>query len=343
MTKNTLTQAIAQVGIIGSGVFVGAYALFLVLNVSGSVTGAGGSLSGAGCSSGTCGGNASADSRSEAQVFHDNNLEEFLSARAQRSVANNPLHGEMRVQRRINTLFPELQSLAEIEPLGDDSGLFKVDVAGEVFLISQDGNYIINHSYVDMSEVHGPNDSANIVVTPLTDYDAPPQANNESSTQDVTERPNNMAQQEEVIEPGLAGAWDFFTSESIHYPATTDSRHELVVFADVNCPACRAFHEQYGQLNAQGVDIHVALLSISGRDGRGVSAANSIMCSDDPKGYYENIITRRDMTQPPRNECNEYAQNAFDAAMMLEIKGTPGLWLNGVQVTNMREVHRLVQ
>src|SRR5690554_2110184 len=107
-----------------------------------------------------------------AQAFKEPvNLESTYTEPAERIRAR--IHGgaggELSIESRLRSTFPDIAGKATTKRLGS-SGLFEVAYGSIKFLISQDGNYIISHSYIDLSDVNSRAGASNAIEVELGDY-----------------------------------------------------------------------------------------------------------------------------------------------------------------------------
>lgn len=250
------------------------------------------------------------------------------------------------VESRVKALFPDFGNSYTIRQLGSGN-LYEVyaDDVQTTFVISADGNYLINSSYFDLSNVSSSSDVDKLI---------------EVNLQDNTQMSNSAPAQASM--PGASDDFDsdLFRQEafnwavenaSIKYPAMTDEvKGDIVVFADYTCPQCRAFHNDYNIVRSNGYNLHIALLSGSGNSGRVFDVTNNVLCSADPKSHYEEAIqagrSYHGRVEDVDRACTSPAGDFREMAMHFMLKemdrpGTPGIWVNGEYFTDRHSALRL--
>lgn len=251
---------------------------------------------------------------------------------------------ESAVRKKIADVFPKMQGKASITPLGKDSGLFKVSVVGQSFIMSADGNYLINHSYIDLSNVHTSRDQDAISVVELTEFyprnsnQAQPRQE-ESSPKAIPEETGEVKKQQS---PGVSD-YDWLKTIAIKSPAQSEEIGEMVIFTDYTCGYCQNFHPKYDTVTSAGYTIYTVPLARTGKSGSVYSNTNKLYCSDDLAGNYEWAITHgsvRGLDLP--NSCSlDFAGKAFDLVLKYKpahIRGTPAIWFNGEKFVTISEL-----
>ncbi len=246
------------------------------------------------------------------------------------------------VKDKIKTIFPNMAP-ASISPLGDsDSGLYEVTVNGQVFLMSQDGNYIINHSYVDVSQLRSGSDTDKLKNVQLINYYAKPGANNEENQAKSTSSSSKPAASQNTKNPKISGIADFeeLAQVGLTYKALSEEKGEIIVFSDFTCEYCRDFHPKYNRILSAGWTIHTVPMSRRGLSGSVFEQSNALYCMDDDhaKSIYETLIQGGSISPEQNTQidksclANEYAGTAFTTLMGINNTGrgfTPAIWVKG--------------
>lgn len=126
---------------------------------------------------------------------------------------------------------------------------------------------------------------------------------------------------------------------TVVYPATTEEKHQITIFSDITCPVCKRNHEDYGELQAQGVTIRAALFPRRGMDAAEAEVMSKVLCA--PTMEERRTLLDRAYTGDPLEEAsmcdNGYLQNIRDIAVAQEnglaVTSTPTLMAaNGLRV-----------
>lgn len=279
-------------------------------------------------------------------------LDEYMSKDSWRETAKSPVIKSLLdkssepdiIEEKIDQLFPKMKGKVDIRPLGSpDSGLYEVKIAGQagkVFLMSQDGNYIFNHSYVDISELRSGKDINKIKDVELLNYY--PKPNDSRSEENQAPEPVSETSQTSPVDETdktkspVTGDFAHFKSVGLKYETTSaDPKGDIVVFADFTCDYCKRFHPKYEQVLASGWNIYTVPLSRRGNSGSVYEMANKLYCAPNGKEVYNNLITEQPF--PPLEDVDSQCvaeDHASKARRVLLNMGngsgyTPAIWVNG--------------
>lgn len=103
-------------------------------------------------------------------------------------------------------------------------------------------------------------------------------------------------------------------------PASSQVKHTVTVFTDVDCPYCARFHLEVPELNARGVEVRYAAWPRTPEGTPSYARSVSVWCASD---------RRRAMTAAKAGEevapasCDNPVQAHFDLGRRLGVRGTP--------------------
>ena len=101
-------------------------------------------------------------------------------------------------------------------------------------------------------------------------------------------------------------------------------RTSVVVFTDVNCAYCRAFHQRIAEYHKLGIEIRYVAYPSSGLGSATFEAMVSAWCSDDPSSA---ITTLKNGDTIPTTNCANPVASHFLAGQEIGIEGTPTMIL----------------
>lgn len=244
------------------------------------------------------------------------------------------------IKERIDALFPKMAT-PTITPLGSKkSGLYEVEVNGQVFLMSKDGNYIINHSYVDVSDLRSGSDTDQLKKVKLINfYSKQSAAAATPSHAGATPAQAPDSHDKEGFIDSVAGFSDFAKIGITYQTPVAEKKGEIIVFSDFTCPYCKRFHPNYDRILDAGWTIHTVPMSRKGASGRVFEQSNALYCMENQsaKRIYNTLITGGSLSseQAPDIDTaclnNNYAKIAYDTLLR---KGngrgfTPAIWVEG--------------
>jgi thiol:disulfide interchange protein DsbC len=110
--------------------------------------------------------------------------------------------------------------------------------------------------------------------------------------------------------------------DMIIYPAKGESRAELTVFTDVDCPYCRRLHGEIDELNALGITVRYLAFPRTGLDTETHHKMVSIWCASDRKAMF--TASKRGAEVPAADCPNPVAQQYY-LGREVGVTGTPAL------------------
>ncbi|MXY55633.1 MAG: DsbC family protein [Gammaproteobacteria bacterium] len=113
-------------------------------------------------------------------------------------------------------------------------------------------------------------------------------------------------------------------SEMLVLEPPETKRTSVVVFTDVGCVYCRAFHQQIAEYQMLGIEIRYVAYPSPGLGSSAFQAMVSAWCSDDPLSAITTL--KKGDTIPPMDCANPVASH-FRAGQEIGIEGTPTMIL----------------
>lgn len=188
-----------------------------------------------------------------------------------------------KITERLNTLV-EGAAAAKIAKT-PVAGLYQITVGPTVVYMTEDGDYLLNGSLLDLN-----------------------------TRQNLTEQAKNQARFEAVaaLDP----------STMIEFPAKGESKHVITVFTDVDCPYCKKFHQEVPELNENGVTVRYMAYPRSGPETPSYFKMVSIWCADDKKQAMDDVKHDKSIE---KKTCENPVLNHMMEAQNFGIQGTPAL------------------
>ncbi len=120
-----------------------------------------------------------------------------------------------------------------------------------------------------------------------------------------------------------------------------ESKHEVVVFTDVDCGYCRKFHASVPELNEKGIRIKYAGFPRAGFGSPSFQTLVSIWCAEDPKSAMTAAKTGQALEA---KNCQHPLNEHMKAVMKLGLRGTPALiFADGSMVPGYLTVEQMLQ
>ena len=116
----------------------------------------------------------------------------------------------------------------------------------------------------------------------------------------------------------LLGALD--PADTIAFPATGPRRAVVHVFTDVDCPHCRAFHEDVPALNRLGIEVRYLAFTRGGPDSATAERMASAWCAGDPGAALAAL--KRDEAISAAS-CDDPVAAQFEMGRQVGVEGTP--------------------
>ena len=101
---------------------------------------------------------------------------------------------------------------------------------------------------------------------------------------------------------------------------SSQPKHTVTVFTDVDCPYCAKFHLEVPDLNALGVRVRYAAWPRSPEGTESFARSVSVWCAKDPHQAMTDAKAGRTIAHA---ECDNPVQRHFDAGRRLGVRGTP--------------------
>ena len=129
---------------------------------------------------------------------------------------------------------------------------------------------------------------------------------------DLSDKPRQAARQ-----AALAAISD----KTIEFaPANGDTKHVIYVFTDVDCPYCKKFHDEVGQLNKAGIAVRYLAFPRAGVGSQTYNTMVSVWCSADPKAALTAAKSGRELAAA---DCPNPVKEEFNLGRSMGVRGTP--------------------
>ena len=173
-------------------------------------------------------------------------------------------------------------AISDVQP-SPIAGLYQAVVAGRVFYVSEDGRHIISGRMLSLE-----------------------------TRADLTEPV--------LAEVRLRALDTVPESEMIVFDATTELRHTITTFTDIDCPYCRKMHLEMAALNSAGIRVRYLLYPRAGVGSESHEKAVSVWCADDQQS--EMTLAKSGQT-PTKRSCANPIEQHMALAGQLGLRGTP--------------------
>lgn len=107
------------------------------------------------------------------------------------------------------------------------------------------------------------------------------------------------------------------------------TKHTVSVFTDIDCPYCRKFHQEVGELNKSGVKVRYLAFPRSGQGSRGYEKAVSVWCAKDRSSAMTDAKAGKEI---PKKDCDNPIADHFQAGRSVGVTGTPAIVLDDGQL-----------
>ena len=107
---------------------------------------------------------------------------------------------------------------------------------------------------------------------------------------------------------------------------SSDPKHTVTVFTDVDCPYCAKFHLEAPDLNALGVRVRYAAWPRSPQGTESFARSVSVWCAKDPHQAMTDAKAGRTIAHA---ECENPVQRHFDTGRRVGVRGTPTIVTEG--------------
>jgi thiol:disulfide interchange protein DsbC len=187
------------------------------------------------------------------------------------------------IQRTLAALVPG-SSPSSVRP-APIPGLYEIMYGPELFYASADGRYLFLGNLVDLET----------------------QAN-------LSEERRGGARLKAIEELGEDSMVVFAPKEK--------ARHTVSVFTDIDCPYCRRFHQQVGELNRLGVKVRYLAFPRAGVGSRGYRDALSVWCAEDRNTAMTEAKSGRKL---PERQCDNPIDEHYKTGELVGVTGTPSI------------------
>jgi thiol:disulfide interchange protein DsbC len=194
-----------------------------------------------------------------------------------------------KIRNSLSAFLPSLTS-ESIRPT-PVPGLYEVAFASQLFYVSEDGRYIVQGAIYDLEQ-----------------------------QQDLT-KPRLSELRAAVIE-------DIGEENMLIYePAET--RYQVTVFTDIDCPYCRKMHAQMNEYLAKGIRFRYLFYPRAGKGSSSYDKAVSVWCADDRHAAMDQAKQGADM---PKRSCENPVDKHLELGSKMPIRGTPAIVLEDGEV-----------
>jgi len=99
-------------------------------------------------------------------------------------------------------------------------------------------------------------------------------------------------------------------------------RHTVNVFTDIDCPYCRKFHQEVGELNRLGVKVRYLAFPRAGVGSQGYRDALSVWCAEDRKTAMTEAKAGKKL---PERQCDNPIDEHYNTGQLVGVTGTPSI------------------
>lgn len=128
---------------------------------------------------------------------------------------------------------------------------------------------------------------------------------------DLSDKPRQEARQ---------AALAAISGKTIEFAPTSGTKHVLYVFTDVDCPYCKKFHQEVGQLNKAGIAVRYLAFPRSGVDSATYKTMVSVWCAADPKEALTEAKAGKELAAA---SCPNPVKEEFNLGRSMGVRGTP--------------------
>jgi thiol:disulfide interchange protein DsbC len=100
------------------------------------------------------------------------------------------------------------------------------------------------------------------------------------------------------------------------------TRHTVNVFTDIDCPYCRKFHQEVGELNRLGVKVRYLAFPRAGVGSRGYRDALSVWCAEDRNTAMTEAKAGKKL---PERQCDNPIDEHYHTGQVVGVTGTPSI------------------
>jgi len=206
------------------------------------------------------------------------------------------------IQERLNQLVPGAPA-ASIKP-SPIVGLYQVTIDTKVLYMSEDGQYLLNGSLIDLE-----------------------------TRQNLTEAASN-----EVRKNALS---HLDKTTMLIYPAKGKTLRNITVFTDIECPYCQKLHREIPALNAAGIEVRYLAYPRAGVGSEAFRKAAAVWCADNARQAMDKAMTGAAVVA---KKCNHPVGSHLELGQRFEVNGTPNIILDtGERIPGYAPAKELIQ
>jgi thiol:disulfide interchange protein DsbC len=111
-------------------------------------------------------------------------------------------------------------------------------------------------------------------------------------------------------------------ADQLVFPATTEKKHTVTIFTDIDCGYCRRMHAQVDEYNSMGIEIKYVFFPRAGVGSHSFEKAVSVWCADDRNSAFTFAKTGE---EPAPLDCPNPVEQHFQLGRELGVTGTPAM------------------
>lgn len=115
----------------------------------------------------------------------------------------------------------------------------------------------------------------------------------------------------------------------IIFKAKGETKRQVTVFTDIDCPFCKRFHNQVEKLNEAGIEVRYLAFPRSGPGTPSFAKMESVWCSANPVKAMDDAKNGLD---PETKQCENPVMSHFQAAQFFNVSGTPTMIIDDGQM-----------
>lgn len=165
-------------------------------------------------------------------------------------------------------------------------GLYEMQVGARLVYVSADGRYILQGEIFDMQE-----------------------------TRNITK-----ARQKEL----RVEAMDALGEDNMMVYEPEETRYQVTVFTDIDCPYCRRMHDDMAGYLERGIRVRYLMYPRSGKATRSYDKAVSVWCAQDRKGAMDEAMSGGNLSAA---DCKHPVDAHLKLGEQFGISGTPAIVL----------------
>lgn len=167
------------------------------------------------------------------------------------------------------------------------SGLFEVVLGGQIFYLSEDGQFVLQGDLLDLD-----------------------------SRANLTDRRRG-----ELRGKALEALNE---KDMVVFAPETAAQHTVTVFTDIDCGYCRKMHSQMAAYNKEGIKIRYLMFPREGINSDSFNKAVSVWCADDRQ---DAMTRAKRGEKIEHKTCDNPIQAQFELGQKLGVRGTPSMIL----------------